>query len=104
MCDSTYSTYSTYRDGSYWNENDILKGEEFKIVVGLYTDEFEVSNPLGTSKKKHKMSAVYWVIANVPSKYRSTLHSIQLALLCKAFDVKKNVAMLKFSILSFKIC
>ena len=35
------------------------------------------------------MSAVYWVRANVQSKYRSTLHSIQLAVLCKAFDVKE---------------
>lgn len=35
------------------------------------------------------MSAAYWVIANLPSKNRSTLHSIQLALLCKASDVKE---------------
>lgn len=41
--------YSSYRDGSYCNDNDLLKGEEFKIAVGLYTDDFEVSNPLGTS-------------------------------------------------------
>lgn len=81
--------YSSYRDGTYCNENDLLKGDEFKIAVGLYTDDFEVSNPLGTSRKKHKMSAVYWVIANVPSKYRSTLHSIQLAVLCKASYVKE---------------
>lgn len=81
--------YSTYRDGSNCKENDLLKGEEFKIAVGLYIDDFEVANPLETSKKKHKMTAVYWVIANVPSEYRSTLHSIQLAVLCKASDVKK---------------
>lgn len=81
--------YSSYRDGSYCNDNVLLKGEEFKIAVGLYTDDFEVSNPLGTSRKKHKMSAVYWVIANVPSKYRSTLHSIQLAVLCKSSHVKE---------------
>ncbi|XP_038553310.1 uncharacterized protein LOC119886565 isoform X1 [Micropterus salmoides] len=35
------------------------------------------------------MSAVYWVIANVPPKYRSTLHSIQLAVLCKSSHVKE---------------
>ena len=81
--------YSTYRDGIYCKENDFLNGEEFKIAVGLYIDDFEVSNPLGTSKKKHKMCAVYWVIANVPSKYRSTLHSIQLAILCKTTHVKE---------------
>lgn len=81
--------YRTYRDGSYCKENDLLKGEEFKIAIGLYIDDFEVANPLGTSRKKHKMTSVYWVIANIPPKYRSTLHSIQLALLCKATHVKE---------------
>lgn len=35
------------------------------------------------------MSAVYWVLANLPSKYRSTLHSIQLALLYKVSYVQE---------------
>lgn len=55
--------YSTYRDGPNCKENNLLKGEEFRIAVGLYTDDFEVSNPLGTSKKKHKLNAVYWVLS-----------------------------------------
>lgn len=81
--------YSTYRDGSYCKENDLLGGEGLKIAIGLYTDDFEVGNPLGTSKKAYKMTAVYWVLANMPSKYRSTLHSIQLALLCKVSHVRQ---------------
>ena len=81
--------YSSYKDGSNCKQNDLLKGEEFKIAVGLYIDDFEVSNPLGTSRKKHKMTAVYWEIANVTSNYRSTLHSIQLAVLYKVSDVKE---------------
>jgi len=48
-----------------------------------------VCNPLGTSRKKHKITAVYWVLANVPPQFRATLKSIYLALLCKAVDVKK---------------
>lgn len=35
------------------------------------------------------MCAVYWVIANIPAKYRSTLNSIQLALLCNTSTVKE---------------
>ncbi len=52
-------------------------------------DDFEVANPLGTSKKKHKMCAVYWVIANMPTKYRASLNTIQLALLCNTTTVKE---------------
>lgn len=63
-----------------------LKGRNSKSLLDFI---HMISNPLGTSRKKHKMSAVCWVIANVPSKYRSTLHSIQLVFLCKASCVKE---------------
>lgn len=53
--------YRTYRDGSWWRR--------------VQNCCWWFWGPLGTSNKKHKMSAVYWVIANVASNYRSTLHS-----------------------------
>lgn len=46
-------------------------------------------NPLGTWRKKHKITAIYWVLANVRSEWQSELRSIHLALLCKAVDVKQ---------------
>lgn len=33
---------------------------------------------------------MYWFFASLPSKYRSALHTIQLALLCKIADLKKS--------------
>ena len=62
--------------------------EEFRIVILLCIGDFEVANPLRTSKNKHKLCAVHWVIGNLHPKYRSSLHSIQLALLCKVNNVK----------------
>ena len=82
--------YHSFRDGSNFRENVHLNVEEFRIVLGLYIDDFEVANPLGTSKKKHKLCAVYWVLANLDSKYNSALHSIQLGLLCKVNTVKEH--------------
>lgn len=87
---SKENEYSNYRDGSHFNENAILAEEEFRIALGLYIDDFEVANPLGTSKKKHKLCAVYWVLANLHPKYRSSLHAIQLAVLCKVNTVKEK--------------
>ncbi len=81
--------FRSYADGQYFTENPFFAKDEFTIALGLYIDDFEVANPLGTSKLKHKMCAVYWVIANIPSKYRSTLSSIQLALLCNTSTVKE---------------
>lgn len=52
-------------------------------------DDIELANPLGTTRKNHKLCAVYWLLANVPCKYRSSLHVIQLALLCKVPDLQR---------------
>lgn len=81
--------YKSFRDGNFFKENTLLSGEDFRICVGLYVDDFEVCNPLGTSKKKHKVCAVYWILSDLPLKYRSSLTSINLTLLCKSVDVKK---------------
>lgn len=80
--------YNTFRDGSCFKENTLLVEEKFAIALGLYIDDFEVANPLGTSKKKHKIFSVYWALLNLASKFRSSLNSIQLALLCKVSTVK----------------
>lgn len=81
--------YSSFRDGSHFKENKFLSGEELRLSLLLYSDDFEVCNPLGTSRKKHKVTGVYWVLADIPSVLRSTLSSIYLTVLCKADDVKK---------------
>lgn len=80
--------YNTFRDGSCFKENTLLVEEKNAIALGLYIDDFEVVNPLGTSKTKHKICAVYWVLLNLASKFRSSLKCMQLALLCKANTVK----------------
>nr|XP_023651070.1 uncharacterized protein LOC111835233 isoform X1 [Paramormyrops kingsleyae]XP_023651071.1 uncharacterized protein LOC111835233 isoform X1 [Paramormyrops kingsleyae] len=86
---SSRSTYETFCDGSHFKENSCLSGDDERICLILYIDDFEVCNPLGTSRKKHKITAVYWVLANIRSILRSSLTSIYLAVLCKANDAKK---------------
>ena len=70
-------------------ENEFLSGEELRLSLLLYCDDFEICNPLGTSRKKHKVTGVYWVLADISSVLRSELSSIYLSILCKADDVKK---------------
>lgn len=81
--------YRSHRDGSHFKDNSFFTDEEFRIALFLYIDDFEVANPLGTSRNKHKLCAVYWVLGNLHPKYRSSLHSIQLALLCKVSNIKE---------------
>ncbi|XP_026099560.1 uncharacterized protein LOC113070477 [Carassius auratus] len=83
------SEYRSLHDGSFYKENCFLSGDELKLPLILYIDDFEICNPLGTSRKKHKVTGVYWVLADIPATLRSTLSSIYLAILCKADDVKQ---------------
>ena len=78
----------SYVDGTYLKDNQLLSAaEELKLSLVLYVDDIELANPLGTARKIHKLCAVYCFLANVLSKYRSSLHVIQLALLCKVLDL-----------------
>ena len=63
--------------------------KELRITLVLCLDDFEICNPLGTSRKKHKVTAVYWVFGNIPHSSRSNLNSVYLAFLCKAVDIKR---------------
>lgn len=83
------SGYKSLHDGLFLRENNFLCEDELRLPLILYIDDFEVCNPLGTSRKKHKVTAVYWVFADIPATLRSTLTSIYLAILCKADDVKQ---------------
>lgn len=80
--------FKSFCDGSYYQENVLLSQEGPKLSIILYVDDFEIANPLGTSKKIHKVFAVYWTLANFPVKSRSALHCTQLALLCNSNDVR----------------
>lgn len=80
--------FSSYLDGSFFRENVFLQENNVSLLIGLYQDDFELSNPLGTSKKIHKISAFYWTLINLPHRFRSVLHSIQTCILCKSIDFK----------------
>lgn len=82
------SHYVSHQDGLYFKENTFFSSDDLKITLILYTDDVEIANPLGTSRKIHKICALYWMLADLPSKYRSALHVIQLAALCKVADIQ----------------
>ena len=95
---STYrNTYFTERDDSIMRDvtdDRAFKGNAlfahslgaFRII--LYQDSFEVANPLGSGKKKHKILAVYFSLANFPPHMQSSVDQIQLVLLCRESDFK----------------
>ena len=81
------------------NLTDIYDGMNFKnnhifqsypcIQIILYFDEFMVSNLLRGNQTHQKLAAFYYVLGNIPHKFRSVVKYMQLALLCKSVDIKK---------------
>lgn len=60
------------------------------IYIKLYTDEFEVCNPIGVSRKKHKIIAVYFSFLNLPEEFESKLDSHFLVCLSNERLYKSN--------------
>ena len=53
------------------------------IRLHMYVDDFEVCNPIGSRRSVHKLTAIYFVVGNVPPKYWSQASGIYLALLAR---------------------
>ncbi|KAL1276503.1 hypothetical protein QQF64_036126 [Cirrhinus molitorella] len=70
-----------YIDGSYFKEHPFFAKHPDALRLHFYEDEFEVVNPLGSKRNKHKLCAIYYSVGNVDVKHRSQLKHIHLALL-----------------------
>lgn len=53
-------------------------GSPIDIPLMFYIDEFEPCNPLGSRRKVHKLSGIYFTIASIPAHLRSKLKSLFL--------------------------
>lgn len=74
--------------GTYAEQNDFMLQHDGCLRLCLYTDDFEIVNPIGSHRKKHKCTAFYWTLLNIPPQYRSKLSYIQLAGIAKTVDLK----------------
>ena len=70
-------------DGELFKSNRLYCMHKYSLQIILFQDAFEVANPLGSAKKKHKLLAVYLTLGNILPHHRSKVSLIQLVLLCK---------------------
>ena len=42
------NSFSSYKSGTFFKQNALFNSATFSIQLGLYNDDFEVANPLGT--------------------------------------------------------
>ena len=79
-----------FTDGTVFKTSQFFKDNPDALQLILYQDSFETANPLGSAKKKHKILAVYYTLGNLHSSVRSAIDTMQLVLLCKETDFKKQ--------------
>ena len=77
-----------FHDGLFCREH-IFFSDQRNIQLLLYTDECEITNPLGSKAGLHKIGVIYCTILNLPPRFRSSLCNCFLVSLFKAADVKK---------------
>ena len=80
--------FEDVRDGKNFKENSLLQQFPSSISIILYQDAFEVVNPLGSGRKKHKLLAVYMTLGEILPYNRSSIDPIQLVMLCRESDYK----------------
>ena len=86
---STNGRLYSFNDGAVYKGNKLFSAVKNALELVLYHDDFNVINPLGNKVSKYKVSAFYFVIGNLPSKYRCRLKDIHLAVLSPASLIKK---------------
>lgn len=85
---TTEGHISDYKDGFYFKEHQFWNSEKLALEILLYQDSFEVVNPLGSARNKHKILALYFALGNLHFYNRSKINAMQLVLLCKEKDFK----------------
>jgi len=74
------------RDGRNFKESILLRDLPSSLSLILYQDSFEVANPLGSGRKKHKILAMYMTLAEIAPHNRSSIDPMQLVMLCREED------------------
>lgn len=70
-------------DGHNIANSALFKTDKSSMALVLYQDAFEVVNPLGSGRKKHKILAVYLTLGDILPYNRSKIDQMQLVLLCR---------------------
>lgn len=75
-------------DGHYY-QKQYFQQHPGSLLFVLYHDEFEIANPIGSHKKKHKLAVFYWSLLNLPPESRFKIQAQQLLAIAKASYLKK---------------
>ena len=82
------NTLSDFCDGTFFQSHELFANDDTALKRLLYYDDVRVNlcNPL--TNKMHKITLLYYQLANIQVEYRSKLNSIHLLGVCKTDYIK----------------
>lgn len=83
------NNFSDICHGNYYKKSIFFSKNTDALQILLYQDAFEVCNPLGAFKSKHKIIGIYYTICNIPPWQRSKVEQIQLVALIYESCIKR---------------
>ena len=81
-------TFSNLNSGERSHKLHIIFGNQKILKIVVYQDAVEICNPLGSSRLKHKILAVYMTVANINHWFYTKPDNIHLVALAFNRDVK----------------
>ena len=81
---------NTLKDGTMYKMHIVFSQVQNSLEIILYSDEFQIVNPLGPHRKKHKILAFYFTSGNLHSRCKSQKSAMFLLALCKSCDIQKH--------------
>ena len=86
---STDDIMRDFCDGAIISNDNYFQQNPSALQIILFYDDAEFCNPIGHRTKKHSMGLIYWTIANLHPKLRSTYSSIFLLAVAHTKYIKK---------------
>lgn len=80
-------TYERYCCGKNYKESNFFQLNKNHIQIQIFFDDVQLTSPLKT--KPHSMTAIYFIIRNLPAEYISKLDNMYLIALCDSIKFKK---------------
>lgn len=70
----------------FFKRHELFANDDTALKILLYYDDMNLCNPL--ANKIHKITLLYYQLANIQVEYRSKLNSIHLLGVCKTDYIK----------------
>lgn len=80
--------YKDFCCGEVYRENALFKNHPDSLQIQIFTDGFEMCDPLKSKTNLHSQVVFYFTIRNLPQELAFMSSSIHLVVLCNANDLK----------------